>query len=244
MQHENKRELRVNFEKNRLHASFLSAVRRMKIPRMYRGLDLIRGTVIGLVRHPEYDIDKAVAEAAEMCKMTGNVISTDDALLEIADCLVIGLSTTGRFDEKQLSEVEDILDIGILDAEERKKLKDFVEQEVQEIVYTIKKDFCYEKSFKYLLARGWKIHDLQTEFLKNMLFKKLIADDSTQECMYEYAYRKTCLVEVKKCPKSIDEEIFGDTMPKLLQGMSPYDYVNHAADEIYSENCMEETPAN
>lgn len=230
--------LKVNFDKNRLHASFLSAARRRAIPMGSRGMDLIRGTVMGILRD-NYDFYKAVSQSAKMCKMTGNTVSTEEAFLSMAECFIVSRSIIGGNDDL-LEEIEHIMDIGCQNSEDWSKLKVWVEQETKEVVYTVRKDFCYTQACEWISKNGAKkgvrSERMETYFLKNMLFKKLIADDSTERCMYEYAYRTTFMEELdpNKSIEKINLEIFGESTLEKLG--NPYELVMQAAEEIYNCN--------
>ena len=82
--------------------------------------------------------------------------------------------------------------------------------------------------------------ELRTEVIKNMLFKKLVADDSTQQCIYEYAFKKSFVWSASE--PITDEEIMQKVdavLGKIPGGFTPYEYVMKMADEIYAENAAE-----
>lgn len=223
MQKEN-RKLKVTFDRERLHSAIVLAMRRRRIPKEFVGYDIIRGTVFGMIDHPEYSFKDAIEKAVDVCRLPGSPETVEDGLEEAFECVDVVLR------EKDFYNPE---------TNERYSDEQLVEKVVQAMVYDIYKDFCYTQTMAYIKKLKLK-DDFRTEIIKNMLFKKLVADDSTQVCIYEYTFRKSFVwpasepitdLEIKQKVDAVLGEIPG--------GFTPYEYVMKMADEIYAENAAE-----
>lgn len=232
MQKETKevRTIQIKFERERIHSSIAGAIRRKRIPMSMRGGDLIRGAVFGIIDHPEYSVEKAIARAVEMCKLPGSPDSVDEGYEEILECIDIVLREVDFYD------IPEGFDIDSQDYRScrRRDEKEIVEYVILGLVYDVRKDYCYSKVVRFLDEKRCKVTKIETEILKNMLFKKLIADNSTEECIYEYAYRKTFMQEGKW--QQIKEEVDSQLKSIIPQGMTPYEYVLRTVDEFYEKN--------
>lgn len=204
-----------------LHASIALAMRRKKIPQDLRGSDLIRGTVFGLIDHPDYSVEAAVAKAVEMCNLPGRKSTVEEGYLEIMECL-----------ETVLRE-QDFYDDGARFMED----KEIVEKVCLGLVYDIRKECCYAKTMDFLKDNNFKLSALSTEVLKNLVFKKLIAEESTKECMYEYAYRKS-FMDDSASRRTVEEieKVLTEAMEDLVPaGKTPYEVAMEAIKNIHEE---------
>lgn len=215
------RKLRVTFDRERLHSAIVLATRRRRIPKELIGYDIIRGTVFGMIDHPEYSFEDAVEKAVNICKLPGSPETLEDGIEEAFECVDVVLR------EK---------DFYIPNTNERYSDEQMVKKVVEAMVYDIYKDFCYTKTMEYIRKTGLK-DNLRTEILKNMLFKKLVADDSTKECIYEYAFKKSFMWSSSEPITA--EEIYQKVdavLGEIPGGLTPYEYIMQMADQVYVEN--------
>lgn len=215
------RKLKVTFDRERLHSSIALAMRRRRIPKEFVGYDIIRGTVFGLIDHPEYSFDEAIAKAVDVCRLPGSPETIDEGVEEAFECIDVILREEDFFNPE---------------TKERYSDEQMVERVVRAMVYDIYKDFCYTQTVAFIKKLKLK-DDFRTELIKNMLFKKIVADDSTQVCIYEYAFRKS-FVWPKSEPitdleiKQKVDSVIGD----IREGLTTYEYIVEMADQIYAEN--------
>ena len=67
-----------------------------------------------------------------------------------------------------------------------------------------------------------------------MIFKKLIADDSTEECMYEYAYKKAVVSNADNITADDKKAYVKEQMHDILpDGKDPFEFSCECVDEIY-----------
>lgn len=175
------RRLFVDFDKQRLHASIMLHMRRMRIPSNMIGTDLLKGVVFGILRHPDISIDEAVSKSVEASKFPGSEMTVEDGYEYIIEVL-------------EVSSKEDLPEARTLE-----ESREIVRKAANSFVAEIRKEFCYEITIKTLEneLRGER-YSIGYEIVKCMLFKKLYAPESTYECMLNYALRKV--------GKTIDEK--------------------------------------
>lgn len=214
---ETKRELTINMDRQRLHSAIAGAMRRKRIPRSFRGYDILRGVVFGMIDHPEYNFNEAMARAVEVCSLPGSPETVEEGILESFDCIEPIMR------EKDFINPEN---------GERMPEEEIVKKVVSGLVYDIQKEWCYSKTIEFLATKGYR-DSLATELLKDMIFKKLVADDSTEECMYEYAYRKAIVAEEKNFNAEMKKEISEQMKDILPDGLEPYGFTCQCVDEIY-----------
>lgn len=220
MQKEN-RKLKVTFDRERLHSAIVLAMRRRRIPKEFVGYDIIRGTVFGMIDHPEYSFKDAIEKAVDVCRLPGSPETVEDGLEEAFECVDVVLR------EKDFYNPE---------TNERYSDEQLVEKVVQAMVYDIYKDFCYTQTMAYIKKLKLK-DDFRTELIKNMLFKKLVADDSTKECIYEYAFKKSFMWSSSEPITA--EEIYQKVdavLGEIPGGLTAYEYIMQMADQVYVEN--------
>lgn len=217
------RKLKVTFDRERLHSAIVLAMRRRRIPKDFIGYDIIRGTVFGMIDHPEYSFKDAIEKAVDVCRLPGSPETVEDGIEEAFECVDVVLREKDFYDPE---------------TNERYSDEQLVEKVVQAMVYDIYKDFCYTQTMAYIKKLKLK-DDFRTEIIKNMLFKKLVADDSTQVCIYEYAFRKSFVWPASD--PITDEEIkqkVDDVLVNIPGGFIPYEYVLKMVDQIYAENVV------
>lgn len=215
------REVTINFSRERLHSVIVGALRRKRIPNCLRGYDLVRGTVFGLIDHPEYSLEKAIEKAVEVCSVPGAPSDVEAAYIDMFDCI-----------EPALRECDFYEDFDPLN--QRLSEREVLKRTINGLVYDVKKDFCYSSTIAFMREKNFKDY-FAYDILKNMIFKKLVAEDSTKECMYKYAYRKTFVT-----PGNLSYADIVETVDKEVAGILPYgesniyDYVLKCVDEIYA----------
>lgn len=215
------RKLKVTFDRERLHSAIVLAMRRRRIPKEFVGYDIIRGTVFGMIDHPEYSFEEAIAKAVDVCRLPGSPETVEDGLEEAFECVDVVLREKDFYDPE---------------TNERYSDEQIVEKVVQAMVYDIYKDFCYTQTMAYIKKLKLK-DDFRTEIIKNMLFKKLVADDSTQVCIYEYAFRKSFVWPASEPITDLEIKTKVDAViGNIPGGFIPYEYVLKMVDQIYAEN--------
>lgn len=222
MKTEEVRTLKVTMDQGRLHSAIVGAMRRKRIPRNLRGYDILRGIVYGMIDHPEYDFQRAVERAVEVCSLPGCPESIEEGILEAFDCV-----------EPVMREVDFVNP----ETQEPYSEEEVVKKVADGLMCDVRKGYCYGLTVEFLEKKGFKIGMLSVELLKDMIFKKLVADDSTQECMLDYAYRKCVL-------PNPNDQIRADEVAKYVvnnmqeivpEGMTPYTFACKCVDEIYEE---------
>ena len=218
------RKLRVTFDRGRLHSSIALAMRRRRIPKEFVGYDIIRGTVFGMIDHPEYTYMDAIEKAVEICRLPGSPETINEGLEEAFECIDTVLREEDFYDSE---------------TNERCSDEQMVEKVVEATVYDVYKDFCYTQTM--LCIKKLKLKDdFRTEVVKNMLFKKLVAFESTEQCIYEYAFRKSFVWPASE--PITDEEIkqkVDFVLGEIPNGDSPYRYILELADQVYTENAAD-----
>ena len=218
------RKLKVTFDRERLHSAIILSMRRRRIPKEFIGYDIIRGTVFGIIDHPEYSFKDAVEKAVDICRLPGSPETVEDGLEEAFECIDVVLREKDFYDPE---------------TNERYSDEQMVEKVVQSMVYDIYKDFCYTQTMAYIKKMKLK-DDFRTEIIKNMLFKKLVADDSTQVCIYEYTFRKSFVLPTSEPITDLEIKTKVDAViGNIPEGFTPYEYVMKMADQIYAENAAE-----
>lgn len=218
------RKLKVTFDRERLHSAIVLAMRRRKIPKNMIGYDLIRGIVFGMIDHPEYSFDDAVTKAVDVCKLPGSPETVEDGIEQAYECAEVVIRERDLY----------VPGTNVMVSE-----KELVEKMVNAMIYDIYKDYCYNQTVAYIRKLALK-DEIRTEIIKNMLFKKLVADDSTQQCIYEYAFKKSFVWSASEPITDMEiKQKVDDVLGTIPGGFTPYEYVLKMADEIYAENAAE-----
>lgn len=215
------RKLRVTFDRERLHSAIVLAMRRRRIPKDMLGSDIIRGSVFGMIDHPEYSFKDAIEKAVDVCRLPGSPETVDEGVEEAFECIDVILREEDFFNSETNESYTD---------------EQMVERVVRAMVYDIYKDFCYTQTVAFIKKMKFK-DDFRTELIKNMLFKKLVAFESTEQCIYEYAFRKSFVWPASE--PITDEEIkqkVDFVLGEIPNGDSPYRYILELADQVYTEN--------
>ena len=90
---ETKRELTINMDRQRLHSAIAGAMRRKRIPRSFRGYDILRGVVFGLIDHPEYGFYDSMAKAVVGAARNKNLVH-EEMHSKVEYIVAHGISTT------------------------------------------------------------------------------------------------------------------------------------------------------
>lgn len=220
MREDGTRVLRVNYDTGRLHSAIAGAIRRKQIPNNMLGYDIIRGTVYGMLDHPEYLLDRALGRAVECSKIPGSVETFADGFSLAFECIDTVLRDEDFYDKedgRSLTEAE------------------IVRRVISGIVEDIHKEYAYSVTVNFL-KEAHVGESIQSEILKNMIFKKLVADESTKKCIYEFAFKKAFVAD-NALPEEKTEEVINETLKGFIpEGKDPYEYVLECVDKIYAEN--------
>lgn len=207
-----KRELRklwVNYEKTHLYSSLACQMRRRGIPRNLMGYDILLGVVFGKIRHPEITIEEAIQNSVNACKLPGSKDTVEDGIFRMLECIEVNNDIDTWYEE------------GMSDMQ-------VIEFMVETLVEDIRKEYCYTVTIT-ILGLDKTSETLSQQIIKNMLFKKLVADESTWECMLDYATKKL---------KVLDEEIGKKEVLELAQesvpeGKTLEDYISMLVEKAY-----------
>ena len=132
---------RINMDRQRLHSAIAGAMRRKRIPRTFRGYDILRGVVFGMIDHPEYNFNEAMARAVEVCSLPGSPETVEEGILESFDCVEPIMR------EKDFINPEN---------GERMPEEEIVKKVVSGLVYDIQKEWCYSKTIEFLGGSHYK----------------------------------------------------------------------------------------
>lgn len=215
------RKLKVTYKtREALHSTIALVTRRRRVPRTFIGYDIIRGTLFGLIDHPEYSFETAVEKAVSVCKMPGSPQTLEEGIEEAFECIDSELREADLYDENN----------------RRMTDREVLEKVINILLNDIYKDFCYSVTITYIRNLGLP-DDLRTDILKNMLFKKIVADNSTEECIYDYAFRKSYVwTESREISTEEIHQMVDEALGEIPDNLSAYEYVMKMADQIYAEN--------
>lgn len=214
----------INYDKVRLHAAIMLSFRRRKVAVYLRGADILRGTVVGIIRHPQYTLRTAVTEAVQYSTLPGGAETYEDGLEEIMTCLEGVIHNKDMYDDNGKE-----IDAEIL-----------VEKVVNSIIEDIWKDFCYDAATKYLKEKGWDTLELSTSVLRDMIFKKMVDNSSTRECTYRYALRKVLMENIDDlCEDTVEakvEKMISRNSVGIKMDIDAYAYASNAVQNIIFAN--------
>ena len=122
----------------------------------------------------------------------------------------------------------------VIDIEDGEDPLEIITKVVDNFVEDIRKEYCYQVAMK-LSGFNKRNRLLEYEVLNNMVFKKLYADESTWECMVDYAESKLKLLS------DSNDDCQGQVLILLErvtpEGMAPQEYIDSLVDKAYkSEN--------
>lgn len=208
----------INYDKARLHSAIMLSFRRRRVAMSLRGADILRGTIIGKIRHPEYTLDNAIAEAVKYSTLPGGAETIEDGYDEIMTCLEGVIHNKDMYDASGNELSQEVI----------------VQKVVDSIVTDIWKDFCYDSATKYLKQNGWDTLELSTSVLRDMIFKKMVDTSSTRECTYRYALQKVLMKNIDNlCEENVEskvEEIIASNPKKI--NSDAYEYACEAVHDL------------
>ena len=163
------RQLKVDFDRARLHSLIEGCFRRKRIPTFLRGKDLIRGTIIGILEK-SYDFEMAVEKATQKCRLNGYVPSKQEAMYDMAECFINGSIDPSSPRQDDIIRIEKILE-GI-EKDDDHLIEGFVQEGINGLLYDIRKVFCYTTTMEFLKEKNMNMAELSSDIIKNMVFKK------------------------------------------------------------------------
>lgn len=202
--------LQVEFDREQLHSSIIGAMRTLGLSRVLAGYDLLRGSAFGKLDHPEYDDEVAIKRAIEMSKIPSVDYSYGEAI------------------SVMYYSIED----AIIEIDEDMTEEETVYNVIHRICEFVKYDFYRYKIRSFLDSCGFKERIIKTELINNMLFKRMIEEESSEECIINFGYKKT----YQKQPESFEEarKTICDYLSKELANRSILEYLDMLADAVYN----------
>jgi hypothetical protein len=202
---------KLQFDRNSIYNAVVYALRRRRIRDDLLGYDLIKGSIFGKIRHPEKDTETIIREATENCSLPSNMESYEDGMNQILESLEVVMDIT---------------------ASEFENLK-LVEKLLNSTAEEVKKELCHSKSRDLVVGPSGKEITLAQNIIMDLVYKKLVNDESTWECMYAYAAKKISFIDDSNVDKEEIQNLASEAVPK---GMTLEEYVELLVDEAYKKD--------
>ena len=229
MQKSNCRKCTVKCDRVTLTSLIASELRRRRIPMDLLGGDIIRGAVFDMMDHPEHSIADSVGRAVDYSKFPGT-LSRDYEDEETKKEKDIAKGYNLIYEAVEASILKDIPW-----TESLEKKKEIVDVVLRSMASDCRRSYCYATMVHYFKTHPLKLDTLLgEELIKDMVFKKLVADESTKQCMYEYAFRKEFNTDNQHSYQEKKSKIFS-TMRNYCKKVrkTPYQIACEIVDEIY-----------
>ena len=244
MQQENlgsKRKCTIKCDRTALTSLISSELRHNGIPMVLLGGDIIRGALFDMIDHPEHSIATSVGRAVDFSKFPGTLgnVTEDEEVRKKKD-ITKGYNLI--YDALEASTMDDIPWISGMEKNAHEKKIQVVDKALRTMASSLRISYCHTIVWRYFNRHPLKLDSLLAEeIMKDMVFKKLVADDSTKECMYEYAYRKELQTRNYESYEKRKLKIF-HTMRNYCSAhrKTPYQLACELVDKIYEEEADKE----
>ena len=227
------RKLKVTCDRTVLTSLVDSALRSKGVPMVLFGGDLIRGAVFDMMDHPENSIEESVGRAYFFSKLPGR-LSKQKELTTID----IERGYDYIYEAIEASGIKHIPWIPYSEPDRDSRKRAIVEKHLKIIAYDVFKSYCYSVMFHHFEDFRYSFDTtFGMQLVKDMVYKKLVADESTEECMYAYAYRKEFntseTVSLEDMKAKITKQLEGYCKET---GKTPYEIACDIVDSIYEKH--------
>lgn len=232
----NYRKCTVKCDRIALTSFISSELRSRGIPMVLLGGDIIRGALFDMMDHPENTIAESIGRAVDFSKFPGTLSRenvADDERKQRDICKGYNLI----YEAVEASAVKDIPWISNHEQNALNRKVEVVNSVLRSMAANIRRAYCYSLTIKYFNSNPLSLDTLLgKEIIKDMVFKKLVADDSTKECMYEYAFRKEFNLDRSYSYQQKKVRIF-HTMSNYcrIHKVTPYQLACRIVDDIYAQ---------
>ena len=182
--HSKVRGLRIKADRKNLTSHATTILRSWRIPMELIGGDLIRGVVFDRLDHPDHSYAISIVRAYFYSNLPGTMAK------EIEDCDV-ELGYDLIYEAIEASPIKGIEWIPATDEKRVAKVHAIVEEVLDNIEYDVYKAVCHSAVYRHFEANKYGFDsELAADLVKYMVFKKLVAYESTEECTIVYAYKR------------------------------------------------------
>lgn len=237
----NCRKCTVKCDRTALTSLIFTELRHCGIPMVLLGGDIIRGTLFNMMDHPEHSISTSVGRAVDFSKFPGTLgNSSEDEETRKQRDIVKGYNLI--YDALEASSMRDIPWISGVEKNFYERRREVCDDALRSMASSIRHSYCHVVVWNYFNNHPLSLDSLLAEeIIKDMVFKKLVADESTEECMYEYAFRKELRSDKDYTYEQKKGQIF-DTMREYCtkKERTPYQIACEIVDKIYEEEADKE----
>ena len=182
--HSEVRGLRIKADRKNLTSHATTILRSWRIPMELSGGDLIRGVVFDRLDHPDNSYAISIVRAYFYSNLPGTMAK------EIEDCDV-ELGYDLIYEAIEASPIKGIEWIPATDDKRTEKVHAIVEEVLDNIEYDVYKAVCHSAVYRHFEANKYGFDsELAADLVKYMVYKKLVAYESTEECTIVYAYKR------------------------------------------------------
>ena len=231
--HSEVRGLKINADRKNLTSHVTTILRSWRIPMSLIGGDLIRGAVFDRLDHPDHSYAAAIGRAFFYSNLPGTMAKTmEDCDADLGYDLI--------YEAIEASPIKGVPWIPSTHPDRVTKVREIVDKVLDNIEYDVYKAVCHSAVYRHFEANNYGFDsELATNLVKDMVYKKLVAYESSEECTLVYAYKK----EFQK-----DEVSFEDAKERIHSYLrdycneverTPYQVACDIADKIINENLPE-----
>ncbi len=182
--HSEVRGLKINADRKNLTSHVTTILRSWRIPMGLIGGDLIRGAVFDRLDHPDHSYADSVGRAYFFSNLPGTMAkSMDDCDVELGYDLI--------YEAIEASPIKGIEWIPTTHPKRVTKVREIVDKVLDNIEYDVYKAVCHSAVYRHFEANKYDFDsELAADLVKYMVYKKLVAYESTEECTLVYAYKR------------------------------------------------------
>ena len=182
--HSEVRGLKINADRKNLTSHVTTILRSWRIPMGLIGGDLIRGAVFDRLDHPEHSYADSVGRAYFFSNLPGTMAkSMEDCDPELGYDLI--------YEAIEASPIKGIEWIPATHPKRVIKVHEIVDKVLDNIEYDVYKAVCHSAVYRHFEANKYDFDsELAADLVKYMVYKKLVAYESTEECTIVYAYKR------------------------------------------------------